>query len=77
MDIDEVNAVYYIYDRHVKKKKKNKYWKHPFLQAKDETRHYDIFFENLQKYEDKFLYFCYKLFSIKLHSTKKNCQLCR
>lgn len=55
MDVEEVIAVYYIYDRYIKKKKKKKYWIHPFLQTRDETRHFEICFEDLKKYEDKFL----------------------
>jgi hypothetical protein len=55
MDVEEVIAVYYIYNRYMKKKKKKKYWIHPFLQTKDETRHFDIFFENLKNMKTSFL----------------------
>lgn len=63
MDVEEVAAVYYIYDRYIKQKKKKKYWIHPFLQTRDETRHFEIFFENLKKYEEKF--FGYMRMSLK------------
>ena len=58
MDVDEVAAIYYIYARYVKKKKqRKKYWVHPYLQTRDESKHFAIFFEELKKYEDKFFGF--------------------
>lgn len=53
MDIDEIIAIYYIYDGYIKKKMKKKYWIHPFLQTRDETRHFDIFVEKIKKYNEK------------------------
>lgn len=55
MDVEEVIAVFYIYDRFIQKNKKKKYWIRihvPFLQIRDETRLFDIFFEHLKKNED-------------------------
>ncbi|KAJ8710016.1 hypothetical protein PYW07_009382 [Mythimna separata] len=58
MDVEEVAAIYYIYTRYVKKKKqRKKYWVHPYLQTRDESKHFAIFFEELKKYEDKFFGF--------------------
>jgi len=51
MDVEKVVAVYYTYDRYIKGKKKKKYWIHPFFQTRDETRHFEIYFEDLKKYE--------------------------
>ncbi|KAJ8714364.1 hypothetical protein PYW07_002589 [Mythimna separata] len=58
MDVEEVAAIYYIYTCYVKKKKqRKKYWVHPYLQTRDEGKHFAIFFEELKKYEDKFFGF--------------------
>lgn len=64
MDAEEVAAIYYIYMRYIKKKKqRRRFWVHPYLQTRDESKQFDIFFEELKKYDDKF--FGYTRMSLK------------
>ncbi|XP_050344593.1 uncharacterized protein LOC126769718 [Nymphalis io] len=46
-----------------KKKQRKRYWVHPYLQTRDETKHFEIFFGELKNYEDKF--FRYTRMSLK------------
>ena len=64
MDVEEVATIYYIYSRYIKKKKQRKrYWVHPYLESRDESKHFELFFEELKKYGDKF--FGYTRMSLK------------
>ncbi|PZC71222.1 hypothetical protein B5X24_HaOG213913 [Helicoverpa armigera] len=62
MDVEDVAAIYYIYSRY-KKKQKKRDWVHPYLQTRDESKHFELFFEELKKYGDKF--FGYTRMSLK------------
>jgi len=55
MEVEELACVAYLYSRVVRKRKKNrKYWVHPLLSDRSTKGLFNLFYNDLRKYEDKF-----------------------
>jgi hypothetical protein len=64
MEVEELACVAYLYSKVLRKrKKKRKFWVHPLLSDRSTKGLFNLFYNDLRKYEDKF--FNYLRMSIK------------
>lgn len=65
MEVEELACVAYLYSCSVPKRKKNrKYWVHPLLSDRSIKGLFNLFYNDLRKYEDK----CFNYLRISVNS---------